>query len=155
MSFIRIFSWDNPATGTILAPVDFEAHSSLLKNRLHPQIQISNAYPTFMPSTWNAFRLQSWLRIKRGRTVLTSFVLSCNTDPSKVWLLTSAEDPSSIYSCSIGHILEHEFCHLGCWAVLWKISETTKILLKYATFEGGFFNFLRAKQIFKKVLKTF
>ena len=42
--------------------------------------------------------------------------------------------PSSIYSCSIGHSLEHEFCHLGCWAVLWKISETTKILLKYATF---------------------
>ena len=26
--------------------------------------------------------------------------------------------PSSIYSCSIDHILEHEFCHLGCWAVL-------------------------------------
>ena len=25
--------------------------------------------------------------------------------------------PSSIYSCSIGRILEHEFCHLGCWAV--------------------------------------
>ena len=25
--------------------------------------------------------------------------------------------PSSIYSCSIGHILEHDFCHLGCWAV--------------------------------------
>ena len=24
--------------------------------------------------------------------------------------------PSSIYSCSIDHILEHEFCHLGCWA---------------------------------------
>ena len=58
-------------------------------------------------------------------------------------------NPSSIYNCSIGHILEHEFCHLGCWAVLWKISETTKILLKYATFEGGFFNFLRAKKNLK------
>ena len=22
--------------------------------------------------------------------------------------------PSSIYSCSIGHILEYEICHLGC-----------------------------------------
>ena len=42
--------------------------------------------------------------------------------------------PSSIYSCSIGHILEHEFCHLGCWALLEKISETTEFLLKYATF---------------------
>ena len=27
------------------------------------------------------------------------------------------QEPSSIYSCSIGHIWEHEFCHLGCWAV--------------------------------------
>ena len=44
--------------------------------------------------------------------------------------------PSSIYSCFIGHILGYVFCHLGCWAVLWKIFETTKILLKYATFEG-------------------
>ena len=26
-------------------------------------------------------------------------------------------NPSSIYSCSISHILEHEICHLGCWAV--------------------------------------
>ena len=31
--------------------------------------------------------------------------------------------PSSIYSCSIDHILEHEFCHLGCWAALWAVSE--------------------------------
>ena len=61
-------------------------------------------------------------------------------------------NPNSIYSYSIGHILENEFCHLDCWAVLWKIYETTKILLKYATFKGGFFNFLRAKKnkIFKK-----
>ena len=55
--------------------------------------------------------------------------------------------PSSIYSCSIGHILEHEFCHLGCWAVLWKISETTKILLKYATFWGVFFYVFMAKKL--------
>ena len=32
-------------------------------------------------------------------------------------------DPSSIYSCSIDHILEHEFCHLGCWAALWAVCE--------------------------------
>jgi hypothetical protein len=41
--------------------------------------------------------------------------------------------------------------------VLWKISETTKILHKYATFEGVFFNFLRAKKkkkILKKILAT-
>jgi hypothetical protein len=49
--------------------------------------------------------------------------------------------PSSIYSCSIGHIVEHEFCHLGWWVVLGKISETTEILLNYATFLGGFLMF--------------
>ena len=49
--------------------------------------------------------------------------------------------PSFIYSCSIGHILEHGFSNLGCWAVLWKISEMTKILLKYATFWGGLLMF--------------
>ena len=32
-------------------------------------------------------------------------------------------NPSSIYSCSIDHILEHGFCHLGCWAVLQAVSE--------------------------------
>jgi hypothetical protein len=26
--------------------------------------------------------------------------------------------PSSIYSCFLSHIWEHEFCHLGCWAVI-------------------------------------
>ena len=57
------------------------------------------------------------------------------------------ESPSSICSCSIGHILENEFCHSGCWVVLGKISETTKILLKYATFGGGFFNVFIAKKL--------
>ena len=27
------------------------------------------------------------------------------------------------YNCSIDHILEYEFCHLGCWAALWAVSE--------------------------------
>ena len=30
---------------------------------------------------------------------------------------SKVHEPSSIYSCSIGHIWEHDFCHLGCWAV--------------------------------------
>ena len=57
----------------------------------------------------------------------------------------------------LGHILELEFCHLGCWAVLWKISETTKILLKYATFEGIFQVFdgkKKFKVFFKNILVT-
>ena len=52
-----------------------------------------------------------------------------------------------MYSCSIGHIWEHEFCHLGSKS---KISETTEFLLKYATFWGGFFMFSWAKKYFFK-----
>ena len=37
------------------------------------------------------------------------------------------QSPISIYSCSIGHILEHEICQLG-WKE--KISETTEFLLR-------------------------
>ena len=36
-----------------------------------------------------------------------------------------------------------------------KISETTEFLLKYATFLGGFFNFLWAKLLFRFFLKVF
>ena len=39
------------------------------------------------------------------------------------WFRILEFGPSSIYSCSIDHILEHEFCHLGCWAALWAVSE--------------------------------
>ena len=67
----------------------------------------------------------------------------------------ASQRPSSIYSCSIGHIWEHEFCHLGCWAVLWKISETTKILLLVSYFWGWFFQLFEGKKRFKKFLKTF
>ena len=69
-------------------------------------------------------------------------------------LYAFALDPSSIYSCSIVHILEHEFCHLGCWALLEKISETTEFVLKYATFWGGFFMFSWAKKDLTYSLKT-
>ena len=52
--------------------------------------------------------------------------------------------------------------HLGIWFLPFgllgskeKISETTEILLKYATFSGGFFNFLWAKIVFRIFLKIF
>ena len=51
------------------------------------------------------------------------------------------QQPSSIYSCSIGHILEHEFCHLGCWAVKEKFLKRQ--------------NFRLSKQLFKVVFSTF
>ena len=85
--------------------------------------------------------------------------------------------PSSIYSCSIDHILEHEFCHLGCWAALWAVSE--KFLKRrnfclsmllfgvvFSCFHGQKFNFsiffshysVRTKKLhsikIKKVLKN-
>ena len=36
-------------------------------------------------------------------------------------LILKFVNPNSIYSCSIDHILEHEFCNLDCWAVSEKI----------------------------------
>jgi hypothetical protein len=59
-----------------------------------------------------------------------------------------------MYRCSIGHILEHEFCHLGCWAVLGKISETTEILLLVCYFLGGFFMFSWPKNQKYNEIKT-
>ena len=64
-------------------------------------------------------------------------------------------NPSSIYSWSIDHILEHDFfClgHFGCAGSKGKKSGFEEF---WATFEGGFFNFLRAKNFFEKILKTF
>ena len=65
--------------------------------------------------------------------------------------------PSSIYSWSIGQILEHEFfClgHLGCAGSKGKKSGFEEF---WATFEGGFFNILRANFFFlilKNILAT-
>ena len=55
------------------------------------------------------------------------------------------QPPSFICSCSIGHILEHEFF---CFGRLGSQAVKTKsgFELFWATFEGGFFNFLRAKK---------
>ena len=54
--------------------------------------------------------------------------------------------PSSIYSCSIDHILEHEFCHLVCWAVSEKFLKRRNFCLSMLLFLGGFFNFLRSNK---------
>ena len=56
--------------------------------------------------------------------------------------------PSSIYSCSIGHIWEHEICHLGCWAVSEKFLKWRNFCLSvqlfgvvFSCFDGQKFNF--------------
>ena len=62
----------------------------------------------------------------------------------KFWIL----DPSYIYSCFLSHIWEHEFCHLGCWAVKEKILKRWNFCLSkqlfevvFSCFEGQKFNF--------------
>ena len=45
------------------------------------------------------------------------FYNSKSMSQCKVGGPTEGFQPISIYSCSIDHILEHKFCHLGCWAV--------------------------------------
>ena len=52
--------------------------------------------------------------------------------------------PSSIYSCSKDHILEHEFCHLGSWAVSEKFLKQRNVCLSMLLF-GVFFCVLMGK----------
>ena len=129
---------------------DFEFKN--FKHTLNPQFYIQLLYrPHFGP--WNLpFGLLGlhWAvsekflkrRKKISATALQSYIR---------WLLwfffKSHLSPSSIYSCSIDQILEHEFCHLGFWALSEK---QTEFLLKYATFWGGFFMFSWAKIKFSK-----
>ena len=56
--------------------------------------------------------------------------------------------PSSIYSCSIGHILEHDFCHLGCWAVKGKFLKRPNFCLSMLLFGVVFSTFCGQKNNF-------
>ena len=47
-------------------------------------------------------------------------------------------NPSSICSWSIGHIWEHEFCHLGCWVVKEKFLKRRNFCLSKQLFEVVF-----------------
>ena len=64
-----------------------------------------------------------------------------------VWKFISNMDikPSSIYSCSIGHILEHDFCHLGCWAVKGKFLKRPNFCLSMLLFWPIFSTFCAQK----------
>ncbi len=79
-------------------------------------------------------------------------------------------NPSSIYSCSIGHIWEHVFCHLGCWAVKRKFLKRRNFCLSmllfgvvFSCFHGQKFNFsiffsyysVRTKKLHKIKLNFF
>ena len=58
--------------------------------------------------------------------------------------------PSSIYSCSIDHIWEHEFCHLGCWAVSENFLKRRNFCLSKQLFEVFFSGFEGQKTFFFK-----
>ena len=57
--------------------------------------------------------------------------------------------PSSIYSWSIGHILEHEFFSLGRLCSQGSKEKKSGFEVFGATFEGVFFNFVRSKKMVK------
>ena len=63
--------------------------------------------------------------------------------------------PSSIYSCSIGHILEHEICHLGCWAGKGKFLKRRNFCLSKQLFEVVFSCFEGQNFFFKFFKKHF
>ena len=67
-------------------------------------------------------------------------------EPTEVLLFTVR--PSSIYSCSIGHILEHEICHLGCWAGKGKFLKRRNFCISKQLFEVVFSTFWGQKKIF-------
>ena len=54
--------------------------------------------------------------------------------------------PSSIYSCSIGHIWEHEFCHLGSLGRIKKFLKRWNFCLSMLLFEVVFSTFYRQKK---------
>ena len=56
--------------------------------------------------------------------------------------------PSFIYSCSIGHIWEHEFCHLGSLGRIRKFLKRRNFCLSMLLFEVVFSTFYRQKKIF-------
>ena len=61
-----------------------------------------------------------WHTLQTHTLFLRTFCSSTHFDP---W------NPSSICSCSIDHIWEHEFCHLSCWAVKGKFAPWNIFLL--------------------------
>ena len=63
--------------------------------------------------------------------------------------------PSYIYSCSINHILEHEFCHLSCCAVREKIPKLRNFCLSMLLLGMVFFMFSWAKMIFSIFVEYF
>ena len=51
--------------------------------------------------------------------------------------LENSWSPSSIYSCFIGHIWDHEFYHLGCWAVKGKFLKQRNFCLSTLIYITG------------------
>ena len=64
-------------------------------------------------------------------------------------------NPSSIYSCSIGHILEDEICHLGRLGRNKKFLKRRNFCLSMLLFEVVFSTFYMQKNFFFKLLKHF
>ena len=106
-----------------------------------------------------SFRVESWVltnimwswKIWHGLDFLTRLVLA-NIFPvgylsemHQKFQKNLGTEPSSIYSWSVGHILEHGFFCLGHLGSSGSKKKSGFELL-WATFEGDFFNFLRLKR---------
>ena len=70
------------------------------------------------PQKFNKIFQLTWnLPIKYFVKFFGAFLQNFNCSSLQLHNWGYTTSPSSIYSCSIGHILDHDFCHLGCWAV--------------------------------------
>ena len=97
----------------------------------------------------------NWALCKKSVIWFSTWNYPCKLWSQLVWRIkrTGSSRPSSIYSLSIGHILEHEFfClgHLGCAG-----SKGKKwIWVFLSNFWGWFFQLFEGKKMFKFFLKN-
>ena len=109
----NVTQWDKSNT-------DMICHIGFLRNSLKELIPQGNSFPK-LPSKVAYFTAQ------------ILFFSTANFE---------CLSPSSIYSWSISHILEHKFFCLGCFSK----EKKSGFEFFWATFERGFFNFLWAKK---------
>ena len=105
-----------------------------------PSYEVCTIYLANLAKIWNLMYPYHYLVLKRhlstsfgtkfdnllqpeSQNILNQWLVTFydyrRTGRALIWYQSDAMGckPSSIYSCSIDHILEHKFCRLGCWAV--------------------------------------
>ena len=93
------------------------------------------SYITFSLSNLKLYTINCCLLTTFVKNKNTANIYSVqNTVFSFTVYTSNCQNPSSIYSCFIDNIWEHEFCQLGCWAVKWKFLKRRNFCLSMLLF---------------------